>query len=145
VGAGIAVDPVAGCSSARSRLSFDLRIGAQKGAEHRYIIDCSRKGGKRLFLLFVWLFSILVVRIRRLVAGFGVTALTKRGAGNGQVASTSMLFIVFAVDSVSCSRSETHAGRILRSHVLLVLSIVLAWRSRFPGHDAWLYSYSSTS
>lgn len=72
-----------------------------KGRSIGYIIELYvGKIGKRLFLLFVWLFSILVIAaFADIVAkSFGVTGLDEAKAlANGQVASTSMLFIAVAV------------------------------------------------
>lgn len=73
-----------------------------KGRSIGYIIEVYIGSlGKKLFLLFTWLFSILVVAaFADIVAGtfngFDATAGTKIEA-NGAVAMTSMLFIVFAV------------------------------------------------
>ena len=73
-----------------------------KGRSIGYIIELYiGKLGKRLFLLFTWLFSILVVAaFADIVAGTfnGFDAATGgRIAANGAVASTSLLFILFAV------------------------------------------------
>ena len=72
-----------------------------KGRSIGYIIELYiGKLGKRLFLLFTWLFSILVVAaFADIVAGTfnGFDAATgERIAANGAVAATSLLFILFA-------------------------------------------------
>ncbi len=73
-----------------------------KGRSIGYIIELYiGKLGKQLFLLFTWLFSILVVAaFADIVAGTfnGFDAKTGETiAANGAVATTSILFIVFAV------------------------------------------------
>ena len=72
-----------------------------KGRTIGYIIEeYIGKLGKKLFLLFCWLFCILVVAaFADLVAGTfnGFSAEGARIASNGSVATTSMLFIVEAV------------------------------------------------
>ena len=72
-----------------------------KGRSIGYIIELYiGKLGKRLFLLFTWLFSILVVTaFADIVAGTfnGFDANGATVTANGAVATTSLLFIVFAV------------------------------------------------
>ncbi len=72
-----------------------------KGRSIGYIIELYiGKLGKRLFLLFTWLFSILVVAaFADIVAGTfnGFDAEGAAIAANGAVATTSLLFIMFAV------------------------------------------------
>ena len=72
-----------------------------KGRSIGYIIELYiGKLGKRLFLLFTWLFSILVVAaFADIVAGtfHGFDANGATVTANGAVATTSLLFIVFAV------------------------------------------------
>ncbi|MBT9779539.1 carbon starvation protein A [Clostridium sp. MCC353] len=72
-----------------------------KGRSIGYIIELYiGKLGKRLFLLFTWLFSILVVAaFADIVAGTfnGFDAEGAAIAANGSVATTSLLFILFAV------------------------------------------------
>ena len=72
-----------------------------KGRSIGYIIELYiGKLGKRLFLLFTWLFSILVVAaLADIVAGTfnGFDANGATVTANGAVATTSLLFIVFAV------------------------------------------------
>ena len=58
------------------------------------------KTGKRLFLIFVWLFSILVIAAFADVVASTFDGFDEKGmeiAANGAVATTSILFIVFAV------------------------------------------------
>lgn len=72
-----------------------------KGRSIGYIIELYiGRLGKRLFLLFTWLFSILVVAaFADIVAGTfnGFDAEGATIAANGAVATTSLLFILFAV------------------------------------------------
>ena len=72
-----------------------------KGRSIGYIIEIYiGKLGKRLFLLFTWLFSILVVAaFADIVAGTfnGFDANGATVSANGAVATTSLLFIAFAV------------------------------------------------
>ena len=72
-----------------------------KGRSIGYIIELYiGKLGKRLFLLFTWLFSILVVAaFADIVAGTfnGFDANGATVSANGAVATTSLLFIAFAV------------------------------------------------
>lgn len=72
-----------------------------KGRSIGYIIELYiGKLGKRLFLLFTWLFSILVVAaFADIVAGTfnGFDANGTTVTANGAVATTSLLFIAFAV------------------------------------------------
>lgn len=76
-----------------------------KGRSVGYIIEkYIGKTGKKMFLLFCWLFCILVVAafadiVAGTFMGFSVTDGVKSAniTANGAVATTSMLFIVFAV------------------------------------------------
>lgn len=72
-----------------------------KGRSIGYIIELYiGKLGKRLFLLFTWLFSILVVAAFADIVAGTFNGFDTSGAtvtANGAVATTSLLFIVFAV------------------------------------------------
>ncbi|PXX53831.1 carbon starvation protein CstA [Hungatella effluvii] len=72
-----------------------------KGRSIGYIIELYiGKLGKRLFLLFTWLFSILVVAAFADIVAGTFNGFDTNGAtvtANGAVATTSLLFIVFAV------------------------------------------------
>lgn len=116
-----------------------------KGRSIGYIIELYiGKLGKRLFLLFTWLFSILVVAaFADIVAGTfnGFDASGARVAANGAVATTSLLFIVFAVGLGfflkygRCSKAVNTAVAIL----LLVLAVAMGLK--FPIYipqGAWL-------
>ena len=93
--------------------------------------------GKRLFLLFTWLFSILVVAaFADIVAGTfnGFDAATgERIAANGAVASTSMLFILFAV-ALGFFLKFGKCGKLMNTLAaigLLVLAVALGQRPSF--------------
>ncbi|MGN0371315.1 MAG: carbon starvation protein A [Enterocloster sp.] len=117
-----------------------------KGRSIGYIIEVYiGKLGKRLFLLFTWLFSILVVAaFADIVAGTfnGFDAATgEKIAANGSVATTSLLFIVFAValgfflKYGKCTKWVNTAAAI----ALLVIAVALglAFPIYVPQH-AWL-------
>ena len=72
-----------------------------KGRSIGYIIEkYIGRTGKRLFLIFVWLFSILVIAAFADVVASTFQGFDEEGmkiAADGAVAATSILFIVFAV------------------------------------------------
>lgn len=117
-----------------------------KGRSIGYIIEVYiGKLGKRLFLLFTWLFSILVVAaFADIVAGTfnGFDAATgERIAANGAVATTSLLFIAFAV-VLGCFLKYGKCSKLVNTLVaigLLVLAVALGLA--FPVYvpqSAWL-------
>ena len=78
------------------------------------------KTGKRLFLIFCWLFTLIVIAaFADMVAGTfnaytvkdGVTELAAAAQTNGAAGSISIAFIVFAMFSVSFRRSSTLKAR----------------------------------
>ena len=102
-----------------------------KGKSIGYIIEkYIGKLGKRLFLIFVWLFSILVIAafadvVATTFNGFGTEG--EKITANAAVASTSVLFIVFAV-GLGFFLKHTHFpawANTVVAIVLLVLSIAL--------------------
>ena len=102
-----------------------------KGRTIGYIIELYiGKIGKKLFTLFVWLFSILVVAafadvVANTFNGFAATP--EVSLANGQVATTSMLFIVAAVTLgviLKVCRFKPALNTVIAVG-LLVLSIVL--------------------
>lgn len=117
-----------------------------KGRSVGYIIELYiGKTGKRLFLLFVWLFSILVVAaFADIVAGTfnGFTAEGALNVANGSTATTSLLFIVAAV-TFGLFTYYKKPSSLVANMVgigLLVASIVLGLA--FPiyvAKTAWLY------
>ncbi|MBQ2930782.1 MAG: carbon starvation protein A, partial [Clostridia bacterium] len=102
-----------------------------KGRTIGYIIELYiGKIGKKLFTLFVWLFSILVVAafadvVANTFNGFAATP--ELSLANGQVATTSMLFIAAAV-GLGVMLKKCHFGKGVNTLValgLLVLCIVV--------------------
>jgi carbon starvation protein len=117
-----------------------------KGKTIGYIIEqYIGTTGKRLFLLFTWLFSILVVAaFADIVAGTfaGFNADGSQNIPNGSVATTSMLFIGFAVILGFFLRKCKPSGFIsaVVAIVLLAISIILGLNCPiFVGKTAWLY------
>lgn len=98
-----------------------------KGRTIGYIIEeYIGKIGKKLFLLFTWLFCILVVAaFADVVAGTfnGFTAEGDHIVSNGSVATTSMLFIVEAV-ALGCLLRFTKLNKWVNTAIAIVLLIV---------------------
>lgn len=98
-----------------------------KGRTIGYIIEAYiGKIGKKLFLLFTWLFCILVVAaFADVVAGTfnGFTAEGNHIVSNGSVATTSMLFIVEAV-ALGCLLRFTKLNKWVNTAIAIVLLIV---------------------
>lgn len=116
-----------------------------KGRSIGYIIELYiGKLGKKLFLLFVWLFSILVIAaFSDIVAGTfnGFAETGEKVASNGAVATTSLLFIVFAValgfflKYVKCNKWVNTAVAI----ALLVASIAIGLNAPvYASRQFWL-------
>lgn len=102
-----------------------------KGRTIGYIIELYiGKIGKKLFTLFVWLFSILVVAaFADVVANTfnGFAASPEVSLANGQVATTSMLFILSAV-GLGCVLKYCRFNSLVNTAIavgLLVINIVL--------------------
>ncbi len=102
-----------------------------KGKSIGYIIEkYIGKTGKRLFLLFTWLFSILVVAAFADIVAKTFNGFSTEGAqveANGAVASTSILFIVFAV-ALGFFLKYTKFSKTINTMVAigaLILSIVI--------------------
>lgn len=98
-----------------------------KGRTIGYLIELYiGKTGKRLFLLFVWLFSILVVAaFADIVAGTfdGFNADGIHNIANGSTATTSLLFIVAAV-TLGMFINYCRPNTVVSTGVSLVLLIV---------------------
>lgn len=98
-----------------------------KGRTIGYIIEAYiGKIGKKLFLLFTWLFCILVVAaFADVVAGTfnGFNAEGGMIASNGSVATTSMLFIIEAV-ALGCLLRFTKLNKWVNTAIAIVLLIV---------------------
>jgi carbon starvation protein len=107
------------------------------------------KTGKRLFLVFVWLFSILVVAaFADIVAGtFGGFDRTADGevvriSANAAVATTSMLFIVAAVGLGFFMRRAKPRALVSATVACVVLAVCIAAGLLFPVYvdkNIWLY------
>jgi carbon starvation protein len=117
-----------------------------KGKTIGYIIEqYIGKTGKRLFLLFVWLFSILVVAaFADIVAGTfaGFNAQGARIDANAAVATTSLLFIVFAVIMGLFIRKAQPSGVVSGAAAVLSLIICVSLGMVLPIYVSktfWLY------
>lgn len=117
-----------------------------KGRSIGYLIEMYiGKTGKRLFLLFVWLFSILVVAaFADIVAGTfnGFNADGSQNIANGSTATTSILFIVAAV-LIGMYLYHCKPKSIVNTAVSLILLLVtIALGLMFPiyfSKSFWLY------
>ncbi|MDR2134835.1 MAG: carbon starvation protein A, partial [Treponema sp.] len=121
-----------------------------KGKTIGYIIESYiGKTGKRLFLLFVWLFSILVIAaFADIVAGtFGAIIKAADGAvtrseANGAVATTSVLFIAAAIALGFFIRKLKPSGIVsgITACVLLVICVALGISLPvYVAKNIWLY------
>ncbi|MDR2803938.1 MAG: carbon starvation protein A [Treponema sp.] len=117
-----------------------------KGKTIGYIIELYiGKTGKRLFLLFVWLFSVLVVAaFADIVAGTfaGFNADGARISSNAAVATTSMLFILFAVVMGIFIKKSQPSGILSGSIGVLMIIICIALGMALPVYfpkSIWLY------
>ena len=117
-----------------------------KGRSVGYIIELYiGKTGKRLFLLFVWLFSILVVAAFADIVAGTFNGFTKEGAfntANGSTATTSLLFIAAAVTLglLNYYKKLSSVVSTIIAVTLLIVSIALGLA--FPVYvakTAWLY------
>ncbi len=117
-----------------------------KGKTIGYIIELYiGKTGKRLFLVFVWLFSILVV-----AAFADIVAVTFNGFGadgalikaNASVATTSILFIIAAVILGFYLNRSKPSGYASGAVAVVMLLVCIALGMAFPLYVAkmpWLY------
>jgi carbon starvation protein len=117
-----------------------------KGKTIGFIIETYiGKTGKRLFLLFVWLFSILVVAaFADIVAGTfgGFDAQGARVTANGAVATTSMLFIIGAVILGFFIKKAKPSGLLsgVAAAVCLIICIAVGLAAPiFLPKSLWLY------
>ena len=117
-----------------------------KGKSIGYVIEIYvGKTGKRLFLLFVWLFSVLIAAafadiVAGTFAGFDAAGMANRA--NGSVASASSLFIVAAigVGLLIHKRKASDLASAIVAIDLLIICIVLG--IFFPvliSKSVWLY------
>jgi carbon starvation protein len=117
-----------------------------KGKTIGYIIETYiGRTGKRLFLIFVWLFSILVVAaFADIVAGTfgGFSAAGDKITANASVAMTSLLFIVGGIFLGFFMRRFKPNGIICGAVALAALVLCIALGLLFPIYVAkniWLY------
>ncbi|MDR1353060.1 MAG: carbon starvation protein A [Treponema sp.] len=117
-----------------------------KGKTIGYIIETYiGRTGKRLFLVFVWLFSILVVAaFADIVAGTfgGFGAAGERIEANASVATTSLLFIAVAVLLGYLMRKLKTNGVMCGVMAVAMLVLCIALGLLFPVYvakDIWLY------
>ena len=117
-----------------------------KGRSVGYIIELYiGKMGKRLFLLFVWLFSILVVAaFADIVAGTfnGFTAEGGLNSANGATATTSLLFILAAVAFGMLSYHKKLSSLVSSLIGIILLVTCIAVGLAFPiyvSRAVWLY------
>ncbi len=119
-----------------------------KGRSIGYIIEkYIGKTGKKMFLLFCWLFCILVVAafadiVASTFMGFSITDGVKSTniTANGAVATTSMMFIVFAVILgllIRFAKLPTFANTVI-AIAMLIVSIVIGLKLPiFFSLDVW--------
>ncbi|WP_010263627.1 carbon starvation protein A [Treponema primitia] len=117
-----------------------------KGKTIGYIIETYiGKTGKRLFLLFVWLFSILVVAaFADIVAGTfaGFNAAGGKVEANAAVATTSLLFIAAAIGLGFFMRKFKPTGIVSGIVAVVLLTICITLGILLPVYVAksiWLY------
>ncbi|GHV93301.1 carbon starvation protein A [Spirochaetia bacterium] len=117
-----------------------------KGKTIGFIIETYiGKTGKRLFLAFTWLFSILVVAaFADIVAGTfgGFNAAGEQVTANGAVATTSMLFIIAAVGLGFFVRKAKPNGIVNAAAAIVLLTICIAIGLAAPifiAKSIWLY------
>ncbi|MDR2786124.1 MAG: carbon starvation protein A [Treponema sp.] len=117
-----------------------------KGKTIGYIIETYiGRTGKRLFLIFVWLFSILVVAaFADIVAGTfgGFSAAGDKIDANAAVATTSLLFILGAVLLGYLMRKLKPNGLVCGAAAVAVLVLCIVLGLFFPVYVAkniWLY------
>jgi carbon starvation protein len=117
-----------------------------KGKSIGYVIECYvGKAGKRLFLIFVWLFSILIAAaFADIAAGTfaGFNAIGMRNSINASVASSSSFFVIAAIGLGFFIRKRKASG--LASGIIAVdlLIICIALGMFFPvflDKSVWLY------
>lgn len=117
-----------------------------KGRSIGYIIEVYiGKTGKRLFLLFTWLFAILVVAafadvVAGTFNGYSVDTGAKISA-NGSVATTSIIFILFAVGLgffLKYAKKKAWINTIIAILLLLVAIVIGLKCPIYANKDFWL-------
>jgi len=117
-----------------------------KGKSIGYVIECYvGKSGKRMFLVFVWLFSILIAAaFADIVAGtfVGFDANGMQDITNASVASTSSLFIVAAIGLgflIRKRKSSGLASAIIAIDLLIICIVLGIFFPVFINKTIWLY------
>jgi carbon starvation protein len=117
-----------------------------KGKSIGYVIECYvGKSGKRLFLIFVWLFSILIAAaFADIVAGTfaGFNAAGAPETTNASVASTSSLFIVAAIGLgflIRKRKASDLASAIIAIDLLIACIVLGIFFPVFISKSIWLY------
>jgi carbon starvation protein len=117
-----------------------------KGKSIGYVIECYvGKAGKRLFLIFVWLFSILIAAaFADIVAGTfdGFNAAGIQNSINASVASSSCLFAIAAIGLGLFIRKRKASGLasgIIAVDLLIICIVVGLFFPVFLNKSVWLY------
>ena len=117
-----------------------------KGKSIGYLIEIYvGKSGKRLFLIFVWLFSILIAAaFADIVAGTlaGFTQMGDQITANASVATTSALFIPAAIGLgflIRRRKASDLASGIIAIDLLIVCIVLGIFFPMFLPKSAWLY------
>jgi carbon starvation protein len=117
-----------------------------KGKSIGYVIECYvGKAGKRLFLIFVWLFSILIAAaFADIAAGTfaGFNALGMRNHINASVASSSSFFVIAALGLGFFIRKHKASGLasgIIAVDLLIVCIVLGMFFPVFLEKSVWLY------
>jgi carbon starvation protein len=117
-----------------------------EGKSIGYVIECYvGKTGKRLFLIFVWLFSILIAAafadiVAGTFAGFDSVGITERT--HASVASTSCLFIVAAIGLgflIRKRKASDLASAIVAIDLLIICIVLGIFFPIFLDKSIWLY------
>jgi carbon starvation protein len=117
-----------------------------KGKSIGYVIECYvGKSGKRLFLIFVWLFSILIAAafadiVAGTFAGFDAAELPNKT--NASVASTSCLFIAAAIGLgvlIHKRKISDFASAIIAIDLLIVCIVLGIFFPAYINKTVWLY------
>ncbi|GHT58082.1 carbon starvation protein A [Spirochaetia bacterium] len=117
-----------------------------KGKSIGYVIDLYvGKAGKRFFLIFVWLFSILIsAAFADIVAGTfaGFDAAGAQDATNASVASTSLLFIAAAIGLgflIRKRKASDLASAVIAIDLLIICIVLGIFFPVFLEKHIWLY------
>jgi carbon starvation protein len=117
-----------------------------KGKSIGYVIECYvGKAGKRLFLIFVWLFSILIAAaFADIVAGTfnGIDAAGVQNGINASVASSSCLFVIAAIGLGFFIRKRKASGLasgIIAVDLLIICIVMGLFFPVFLSKTVWLY------